>query len=59
MNIVSNSDGQSYYPRELFQNPDGGVVLVFDQDGNDIRLIGVDSNGNTWDDAVSIIADDT
>ncbi|MBC8310701.1 MAG: T9SS type A sorting domain-containing protein [Candidatus Marinimicrobia bacterium] len=54
-NIVSNIDGENYYPREMFQNPAGGMVLVYDQNEADIRVIGIDNDGSIWDDEVSII----
>jgi len=55
VNIVSNSDLNNYYPRAVFQNPTGGMILVFDQNENDIRIIGVYSNGDSWEEAISII----
>ncbi|MBT6869848.1 MAG: hypothetical protein HOA66_00170 [Candidatus Marinimicrobia bacterium] len=55
-NIVTNDDGENYYPRELFQNPDGGIVLVYDQNGSDIRVIGINSDGSTWGEPISIIS---
>jgi hypothetical protein len=56
INIVSNSDGNNYYPREVFQNPNGGLVLVFDQNEADIRIIGINNDGSIWDEAVSIVS---
>ena len=55
INIISNGDGNNYYPRMVIQNPNGGVVLLFDQNGTDIRLVPIDSNGNFVSEVVSII----
>ncbi len=55
VNIVSNSDGNNYYPRELIQHPNGGVVLVFDQNDADIRVLGISLDGSFWENSVSII----
>ena len=55
LNIVSNSDGNNYYPRDLIQHPDGGIVLVYDQDEADIRVLGISLDGSAWDSSVSII----
>ena len=55
INVMSNSDGENYYPLELFQNPNGGMILVFDQSGLDIRAIGLNVDGSSWKEAISII----
>jgi len=56
INIISNSDGNNYYPRLVFKNPEGGVILLFDQNGTDIRFASIDSNGQLVNEVVSIIA---
>ena len=56
INVVSNTDGQNYYPREMFQNPAGGMVLVYDQNESDIRVIGINNDGTAWNEAISIVA---